>query len=295
VTHEQILGMLPEHKYDGAFLSHETQAHWLLAIFSAAAFMALALFMFPAGHAKVPHLLLTGLFTGTLGILLLLCVQWIAFNTQGINAPRANIVTLLFYIVKFIGFSYRSASTPTATSFSARSLHLRRRIVRRDLQGPPADLPCPPARRPGHLANGVLMGADERRGIRVSEGISYSGNYYNGISGGGIYLVRFVSCVALHAIWSASVAMTLYRRQGDLDGTGGLPRMAPQNGADRRHPDVLHGLYDTCLKQEHGVAALGVAIASFGWLTWQLEWANRNSDEDEGGRSPRTHENTCRC
>jgi len=62
--------------------------------------------------------------------------------------------------------------------------------------------------------------------------------------------------------------------------------MAPQNGADRRHPMVLHGLYDTCLKQEHGVAALGVAIASFGWLTWQLEWAKRNLDEDEGGRSP---------
>jgi len=52
VTHEQILGMLPEHKYDGAFLSHETQAHWLLAIFSAAAFMALALFMFPAATRR---------------------------------------------------------------------------------------------------------------------------------------------------------------------------------------------------------------------------------------------------
>ena len=41
---------------------------------------------------------------------------------------------------------------------------------------------------------------------------------------------------------------------------------------------VLHGLYDTLLKQQYDAIALGVALASFGWLTLQIEMAKRRLD-----------------
>ncbi len=40
----------------------------------------------------------------------------------------------------------------------------------------------------------------------------------------------------------------------------------------------LHGLYDTLLKQQYDAAALGVALASFGWLAVQIELAKRRLD-----------------
>ena len=40
---------------------------------------------------------------------------------------------------------------------------------------------------------------------------------YNGIHGAKIYLVRFLSCVSLHAMWLGSVALMMYRNQDFLD------------------------------------------------------------------------------
>ena len=69
----------------------------------------------------------------------------------------------------------------------------------------------------------ALWGLASGVGFGVAEGIMYSSRYYNGISPLNMYVVRFVSCVALHAIWSASVGITIWRRQetiqGDLDWT----------------------------------------------------------------------------
>ena len=70
---------------------------------------------------------------------------------------------------------------------------------------------------------GVATSADEAVklasgiGFGVSEGIMYSTRYYNGIVGVDLYFVRFISCVALHAIWTASVAISLVRRQGEYE------------------------------------------------------------------------------
>jgi len=36
---------------------------------------------------------------------------------------------------------------------------------------------------------------------------------YNGLAGPGIYFVRFISCVALHALWSGSVGISVHRRR----------------------------------------------------------------------------------
>jgi hypothetical protein len=47
---------------------------------------------------------------------------------------------------------------------------------------------------------------------------------------------------------------------------------------------VLHGLYDTLLKKEMNGMAFAVALASFGWLAWQIE-SMRRQEGDERPRS----------
>jgi hypothetical protein len=45
---------------------------------------------------------------------------------------------------------------------------------------------------------------------------------------------------------------------------------------------VIHGFYDTCLKKEYGVAALGAAILSFAVFFWLYDRACRQE------RAPRS-------
>jgi RsiW-degrading membrane proteinase PrsW (M82 family) len=127
-----------------------------------------------------------------------------------------------------------------------------------------------------------LWGLASGAGFGVSEGIMYSADFYNGLSGPGIYVVRFVSCVALHAIWSGSVGISVNQRQYLLQQEEehwimyvvSVLRMIAI-------PMVLHGLYDTLLKKELEFLALLVAAASFGYLAWQISRLRTSDDEDE--------------
>ncbi|TXT22320.1 MAG: hypothetical protein FD138_3522 [Planctomycetota bacterium] len=120
-----------------------------------------------------------------------------------------------------------------------------------------------------------LVGLASGIGFGVSEGITYSSDYYNGISGFSIYLVRFVSCVALHALWSGCVAQLMVRNQDhlglDWESVFGFVVYYLSIAM------VLHGLYDTLLKQEHHLWALGIAAASFGWFVVMV---SRQDDEE---------------
>src|SRR5205823_12009793 len=58
-----------------------------------------------------------------------------------------------------------------------------------------------------------LWGLASGAGFGIAEGVIYSANYYNGITGSGIYVVRFVSCVALHALWTGCAAITVQQKQ----------------------------------------------------------------------------------
>lgn len=104
----------------------------------------------------------------------------------------------------------------------------------------------------------------------------YSSDFYNGIATGGIYVVRFVSCVALHAFWTASVGISMHERQATIQG--------PMNWFDWIQPllmilgvpMVLHGLYDTVLKRDMALLAVVIAVATFGWLAWKIEQHHRH-------------------
>src|SRR5262249_47776660 len=108
----------------------------------------------------------------------------------------------------------------------------------------------------------------------------YSARFYNGISGPGIYVVRFVSCVALHALWTGSVAITLNQKQGliqeDLPWYEYIPRLYLIVGI----PMLLHGLYDTLLKKNLTAPALAVAALGFGFRASQISGLHGEEDEE---------------
>jgi len=127
------------------------------------------------------------------------------------------------------------------------------------------------------LASGV--------GFGVCEGIMYSSDYYNGMSTGGIYLTRFASCVALHAVWSASIGISLHRNQVGFQGASNVYEMAGPILFIIGVPMTLHGLYDTLLKQDHSLYACGIAALSFGWLAWQIETARKEFPAPQGAEA----------
>ena len=124
------------------------------------------------------------------------------------------------------------------------------------------------ARRQAALdARGLaLLGLATGIGFGVSEGIMYSSDYYNGISGGLIYVVRFVSCVALHAVWSAGCALVLWGTQAEIDAIDSWHEWPLPVLKILGISMVLHGAYDTFLKRDLEIFALLVAIASFVWF-----------------------------
>jgi RsiW-degrading membrane proteinase PrsW (M82 family) len=279
-TVEDLFAAFPDGRIEGALLPRKSWIHWLFAFGSATVFLALILLMFPTGSAKAGHLLLVGLFTATIGILFLIIVQYVAMWTQGVWLRGRGVIVLVFYILKFIGFSYRSALDPESNWFLSflgftAGVGLCEELCKA--------LPLLwHFRRSGGLTwrAACLWGLATGVGFGVSEGITYSSDFYNGFHAGGVYVVRFISCVALHAVWSASVAITLYRNQwliqGDADwlpfSLGILRIIAVAM--------VLHGLYDTLLKKDMSGLALLVALVSFGWLACQIEFT-RHTDEEE--------------
>jgi RsiW-degrading membrane proteinase PrsW (M82 family) len=105
----------------------------------------------------------------------------------------------------------------------------------------------------------------------------YSSSYYNGIATGDIYFTRFISCVALHAAWTASVGVLAAQNQAGLNSEGSdwIFNILLIIGV----PVVLHGLYDTLLKRDMEMIALAVAVASFAWLAIVIERARATDDD----------------
>jgi RsiW-degrading membrane proteinase PrsW (M82 family) len=278
-TLDGLIEALPQKRVSGAFLPRSTYAHWGMAAAATALFLVFFMFLASDGSAKPQHVLVVGLITATVGVGFLLLVQLLASLTEGRIMVGRGIVTLLFWILKFIAFSYNAASEEGngfLLSFIGFTLGvgLCEELVktipllwhREDSEGK--------AWR-GLFIWGLASGA----GFGIAEGIMYSARYYNGIHGSGIYVVRFLSCVALHAIWTGSVAITLYLRRNTFDGLGAWYEWIGPLLAVVAVPMVLHGLYDTCLKREMNGIALLVAAASFGWLAFLSSRLYGSDDE----------------
>jgi RsiW-degrading membrane proteinase PrsW (M82 family) len=274
-----LLSALPNGKLPGALLPRDSHLHWLFAGIAAAGYLTFLVFLASDKSAQPLHLIGLGLFTGTGGILLLLFVQLAAtIGTVRVRGAGGLIVLVL----ALIGLSYRAALDPDMGLFASFvgfccGVGLCEEVCKA--------LPILIYYRIGNTQTwrgAFLWGLASGTGFGVSEGIMYSQEFYNGIAGAGTYVVRFVSCVALHAIWAGSIGISINQRQDllqeDLDewwwyGLAVLRLIAV--------PMILHGLYDAFLKKDLELLALLTAVASFGYLAWQISHLRTSDDEDE--------------
>jgi RsiW-degrading membrane proteinase PrsW (M82 family) len=265
---DDLINIFPEHKLKGAWLTRNSYAHWVMALGATVLYLVFFMFLASDGSAKPIHVLAVGLFTATVGIGVLLLVQLIASATDGRIVIGKGLFIIVFFIFKFIAFSYNAAMDPEngfLLSFIGFTfgVGLCEELVKT------VPLFRHRSTEEGRTWRGLFIwGLASGAGFGIAEGLLYSGRYYNGISGPGIYVVRFISCVALHAIWSGSVAITLYLRRDLFDRAEHWRDWIAPTLVVIAVPMVLHGLYDTSLKRDMNWLALVVAAASFGWLAF---------------------------
>src|SRR5579862_8419160 len=80
---EEIFDALPQNRIPGALVAHSSKIHWLFALLSAGAFWGFLLLVYPMGNSTAQGLWGVGVFTGTIGIVLLLALQIAAQYSQG--------------------------------------------------------------------------------------------------------------------------------------------------------------------------------------------------------------------
>jgi len=261
-TVDEFLRALPGERVEGAFLSRSSWVPWGYAGAAAVGFWAILIFLFPMGRANSLHLWTVGLLIGTVGVLLLWGFQFVALYSRGLRGGGA-IGMIVLGILQFVGYSYEAALDPENGFFkSLAGYTLGVGLCEEVCKILPLAIAFRLGARldvRGAVAWGLAMGV----GFGVSEGIHYSGQYYNGLSGGEAYGVRFVSCVALHAVWSGTASLFLWSTRGEFE--------EPEHWYGMITPLVLavgpsmalHGLYDTLLKRDLPLLACGVAAASY--------------------------------
>ena len=259
---DALFRAMPGGRILGAHLAHDTWVHWIYALAAAALFIVAIMTLFDPGGASLGKLLAALAITASVGIAILLLFQFMAAFSQGVWVRGRGLLVLLFYIVKFIGFSYESALDPRngfALSFLGFTFGVG--LCEELTKLIPAVGLMKSGR--GDWRGACALGLASGAGFGVAEGIMYSASYYNGAWGGDVYLTRFVSCVGLHAVWAASAAVLAAPiRDKSIDGSDMIVAALKAIAV----PAVLHGLYDTLLKRDMELWALVVAAASFAWL-----------------------------
>lgn len=286
---DKALALLPENRIDGAHLARDSWMHWLYALASIVLFLLMLRYFFDRGDAEWPHIVLVGVCVATFGVFFLLVVQFIAAVTQGWLVVSRNIfIMIIFYVFYFIGFSYNAALDP-ANGFWLSFFGFTFGVGL--LEEFSKAMPLFFRIRAGETPNwrGCCMwGLAGGVGFGVAEGIIYSADFYNGVATFGIYPVRFVSCVALHALWGGAVGIAAYKHQHLLQREGDWGDLVAAFLRIMAVPMILHGLYDTLLKKEMNVLALLVAVASFAWLLfvmWQADRVEQDAAADAQRRA----------
>jgi RsiW-degrading membrane proteinase PrsW (M82 family) len=266
---------LPDGRLPGALLSRDSWAHWVFAAIFAGVFLTLITLLFPRGTVRARQLFLTGVFTSTAGILLLLGLQLLAHATRGIIMVGGGIIGLAFWALKLIGGSYDIALDPSAGFWlSAFGFTISVGLLEEAVKALPV-MYLAQSDRPVGWRSLCVVGLASGAGFGIAEGIRYCSDYYNGIEGLSIYLVRFLSCVALHSVWSGSVgifAAQQRRRMQEISGVGGY--LSAIYGVTIVSV-ILHGFYDTVLKKGYDVAALALAVLTIGVLAAQIEFMRK--------------------
>lgn len=257
-----------QYKQDRAFLPPDTILHWPLAFIAAAFFLAIVSGMGMDGSAQPWQLLILGILSATLGIMFLLTVQRLAIWSLGFPWGGRGLLGAVIGILKLIGFSYYAAHNPEMGFFPSLfgytfGVGLCEEVIK--------VLPVYVFYRMGGKLSSrgaILWGLALGVGFGVSEGIHYSAEHYNGAASADIYFVRFLSCVSLHAMWTAMAAMMIsFKLDHGIDHEE-LHSLGAAYVLTFAVPIILHGLYDTLLTHEMYLMALLSAVVTFMIFAW---------------------------
>lgn len=270
-----LYAALPDDRIEGALLARESWTHWVFALLAAGGFFGVALLLLPAPDCRPTRVFLVGVFTGTAGVFLLLVIQFIAGTMRHYYVIPRGIVGLFLLILKFIGMSYDAALDPDSNFFvSCFGFTFGVGLCEELCKALPL-LYHYSTRATLSWRGACLWGFLSGIGFGIAEAIMYSSRFYNGISGGDTYVVRYVSCVALHGIWAAAAALFIFRHQKLLQSSHSWYGILGNSAVLVSAPMLLHGLYDTMLKKQMDAAALVVALISFVWLIYLVEHARK--------------------
>ena len=254
LTLDEVINAFPGRKLDKlAFLPRDTLMHYLYAAVSSGVFLGLFFCFFTPGTAKPWHLVLVGLFTGTFGIAGMLIIHGVGIPTLLLHVGlMAKEETMSDFLACWAGFTFGVGLIEEACKIFPLFFLL---LCKKSLTWRTA----------------VLWGLASGVGFGVNEGILYSETFYNGITSSMQYVVRFVSCVALHAIWSASAGVSLYHTQSLINQFTEWYEKLVVMLRVLIVVMFLHGLFDALLTREMKAPALMVAAASIIWLGCQIE------------------------
>jgi RsiW-degrading membrane proteinase PrsW (M82 family) len=260
-TLDELLRALPNRRIDDqAYLPRDSLQHWLFAGWSIAGFFVIGIWL--SRQAASPWILpLIGLFTATFGIAFLLVFQdFIGHSYMLSLTPDRTFLTNLFGFVFVVDLG-EELSKALPVLFYVRMF------------------------KNATWRGACLWGLASGVGFGIGESILYSTERYHGIVGPEVYLTRFIACVALHGLWSASVGITVFHQRRLVNRFLGAVMYERWNWSEVYGPLLqvlgiamtLHGLYDTFLTQDMLPLALLVALFSFIWMGWQIE-SSREGD-----------------
>ena len=250
-------------------LRADSRLHYAFALASAVVFL-FSLFMFlERAGTSLRMLAITGAFTGTLGIIFLFVVQRLAADSGEWQVWGTGSGALFHYLLRMIAYSYSAAENPFNGFMPSLlgfifGVGLCEEFVKA--------LPLLWGIEQHHIRRweeACVIGFASGVGFGVAEGILYSADSYNGSAPAAAYVIRFVSCVGGHAFLTATAGLLLHRANIFDTGWAYLVRVVwvllPVM--------TLHGLYDTLLKRDMPLLALGVDVGSFLFFAFQIEAA----------------------
>ncbi|HVJ81432.1 MAG TPA: PrsW family glutamic-type intramembrane protease, partial [Planctomycetia bacterium] len=269
------IAALPEGRIPGALLSVQSYWQWPMAMASVGLFCIVIPLLAPARGVTYAQMLGVGLFTGAVGIGLLLTIHAAAEFASTISVPAIGFIGLLVkvfvWLLTFLYWSMLLASDPTVGFFPRLFGHVFGvGLPEEFVKLLPLLIYVRRATKELDWRSLRTWGVCSGAGFGIAEGISYSANLYNGIMPGDVYLIRFISCVAFHGVLTGCAALMLYNNAGafeDVEVYDLVMNFLLIAGISMS----LHGLYNAlsgCGNVAGDVGAFAVTLAGVGWFMW---------------------------
>lgn len=262
---------------DSPHLPAGSQAHILYALLSGAFFIVLIGWSFQERLANIAKPFAVRLLIGGfVGGFFWTALHWCGARARdGLQVQGGSAESLLWGVVGWIGEAYEVLDRPGGGLSAQLFAFIVGVGISEEAAKALVTYITPPGTPDNHptASAGFITGV----GFGVVEGIEYSLRFYNGSSGWEIYLIRFVSCTALHGCWTA-IAIVLLRLVDDEehDAVGWLLR-----GLCLLPSALLHGLYDVFVDRT-GALTMAVTLASFAGLCGLTTFARHRSGNPSG-------------